>query len=115
MHALADEGEPLVRAKRTEVERAVQHATPVVIGDRRIEAVNATDYRSAIGHQLARRAAFGTEWGCVYRLTGDVVSATLYSIGDVDVASVAATFGGGGHRNAAGFSVPLAEWQTMLL
>ena len=46
----------------------------------------------------------------MYRLTGDVVNATLYSIGDEDVASVATKLGGGGHRNAAGFTVSLERW-----
>ncbi|MCA9510975.1 MAG: hypothetical protein KC560_09750, partial [Myxococcales bacterium] len=82
---LAREGEPLVRAKRTEVARAVRATTTLVIEGRRVEAVNASVHRSAIGHELAKRAAFGEPWGCVYRVNGDRVTATLYSIGDVDV------------------------------
>jgi nanoRNase/pAp phosphatase (c-di-AMP/oligoRNAs hydrolase) len=31
-------------------------------------------------------------------------------VGDFDVARIAESLGGGGHRNAAGFSVPLGEW-----
>lgn len=115
IHSLADEGEPLVRAKRTEVARALHKAAPLVIHNRRVEAVNASAHRSAIGHELAKRALFGEEWGCAYHITGNRVSATLYSIGDLDVASVAISLGGGGHKNAAGFSVSLSEWQAMLL
>jgi nanoRNase/pAp phosphatase (c-di-AMP/oligoRNAs hydrolase) len=44
-----------------------------------------------------------------------MVYATLYSIGDLDVATIAASLGGGGHQNAAGFSVPLAEWTADFL
>lgn len=112
---LAREGDALVRAKRTEVARAIRSAATLVIDGRRIEAVNASVYRSAVGHELAKRAAFGQAWGCVYRVNGDRVTATLYSIGDVDVASVASALGGGGHRNAAGFTVALADWIGMLL
>ena len=111
---LAREGESLVRANRTEVDRALNSSTTVVIGTRPVEAVNASTNRSSIGHELARRARFGQPWGCVYRLVGDRLFATLYSIGDFDVSEIAAQFGGGGHRNASGFSVPLRRWLEML-
>jgi oligoribonuclease NrnB/cAMP/cGMP phosphodiesterase (DHH superfamily) len=107
---LAAEGEPIVRANRAAVEQALHAAHPVALGTRRIEAVNATHARSAVGHELAKRAAFGTAWGLVYRLAGERVYVSLYSIGDVDVARVAARYGGGGHRNAAGFGVALGDW-----
>ena len=107
---LAREGEPIVRANRVEVERILSSAHPVVIGTGRIEAVNSTANRSSVGHELAVRARFGQPWGCVYRVVGSRVDASLYSVGELDVSVVAATFGGGGHRNAAGFSVPLERW-----
>ena len=72
-------------------------------GDRRRQ-------RQPIGHELAKRAAYGRPWGLVYRQRAGRIDATLYSIGDLDVAGVAERYGGGGHRNAAGFSVPLRAW-----
>lgn len=108
--ALAEEGAAIVRANRMEVERIVQHAAPIRLGTERIEAVNSTAHRAQVGHELATRKAFGKEWGCVFRIVGDRVHATLYSVGDLDVAAVATSLGGGGHRNAAGFSVPLERW-----
>jgi hypothetical protein len=110
---LACEGVPIVRANRTEIERALHGASCVWIDGQRIEAVNASTNRSSIGHELAKRAAYGRPWGCVYRMTGGRVSATLYSIGDFDVSQLASRLGGGGHRNAAGFSVPLRDWLEM--
>jgi len=107
---LAREGEPILRANRIEVERRLDQAYPVALGTKRIEAVNATNNRSQIGHRLAQRARFGTEWGLVYRVEGGDVFATLYSIGEVDVAKLAVDYGGGGHKNAAGFRVTLARW-----
>ena len=107
---LIREGEPIVRSNKMEVRRAVQKTQPMRIGEKRLEAVNATSNRSAIGHELAKRTAFGAAWGCVYRISGDKVHATLYSIGDLDVSQVASRLGGGGHRNAAGFTVGLEEW-----
>lgn len=108
--SLATEGAPLVRAGRIEVARALQRAHAVTVADHPVEAVNSTAWRSAIGHALSERAAYRRPWGCVYRVQAGRVDATLYSIGDLDVAEIAAALGGGGHRNAAGFSVPLATW-----
>jgi oligoribonuclease NrnB/cAMP/cGMP phosphodiesterase (DHH superfamily) len=107
---LADEGVPLVRAQRTEVEHAVRSAHPVRVGNARAEAVNARHHRSAIGHKLAKRAAFGPRWGLVYRMAGGRVDVSIYSVGELDVSRVASDFGGGGHRNAAGFNLPLEDW-----
>ena len=60
--------------------------------------------------ELAKRAQFGTPWGLVYRIQGRRVDATLYSIGELDVSRIAERLGGGGHRNASGFSVDLDLW-----
>ena len=107
---LARQGEPILRAERTEVQRALRGAHRARLGHDWIEAVNATEHRSRIGHALALRRAFDRRWGLVYRLRGRRVDASLYSIGELDVAAVAAQFGGGGHRNAAGFQVELERW-----
>jgi oligoribonuclease NrnB/cAMP/cGMP phosphodiesterase (DHH superfamily) len=107
---IAAEGRPILRANGQEVERALQAAAPVAIGERRAEAVNARTLRAQIGHALAERATFGPPWGVVYRVAADRVDVSLYSIGDLDVAAVAGRYGGGGHRNAAGFTVSLRRW-----
>jgi hypothetical protein len=109
-HELAREGESIVRSNRAEVERIVQSAATIAIGTRRVEAVNATHSRSSVGHELAKRAAHGDPWGCVYRIAADRVHASIYSIGDFDVSTIASELGGGGHRNASGFTVPLRTW-----
>ena len=107
---LAAEGTPVVRAQRTEIERALRSAHGVWLGEHRLEAVNAVFLRAWIGHELAARAAHGSPCGLVYRVTGDRVDVSIYSIGSFDVATLAARQGGGGHTNAAGFSVPLERW-----
>jgi nanoRNase/pAp phosphatase (c-di-AMP/oligoRNAs hydrolase) len=72
--------------------------------------VNSRTLRAPIGHELAERAAFGRAWGLVYRIAGNRVDVSIYSVGDLDVSRVAARFGGGGHRNASGFHVTLRVW-----
>jgi hypothetical protein len=108
--ALAEEGVPILRAFRAEIERALSNAQPLAIGKLRVEGVNARTQRAEIGHELAQRARYGTPAGAVYRVEGRRVDVSLYSIGECDVATIAAGLGGGGHRNAAGFSVDLADW-----
>jgi hypothetical protein len=108
--ALVEQGKPILRANRMEVERRLEHARPVALGTRRIEAVNASTNRSQIGHQLAQRALYGEAWGLVYRVEGTEVYGTLYSIGDLDISKVALEYGGGGHKNASGFHVTLERW-----
>ncbi len=99
-----------MRALRTDVERSLRFAHPLRIGELQLEGVNSLHHRSHIGHALAERARFGNALGAVYRFTGSRVDVSLYSIGAFDVSNIATRYGGGGHRNAAGFSVTLPEW-----
>lgn len=115
LERLVDEGRSIARAQRIEVERALQNAHAITVGGLRLEAVNALFHRALIGHELAVRAAHGVPAGAVYRLTGRRVDCSLYSIGDFDVAKIAARYGGGGHRNAAGFHAPLQDWLDRFL
>ena len=112
---LAEEGEPILRAQRAEIQRATQRAHPLQLEELRVEAVNSAQLRSHIGHELSKRSAFGNPIGAVYRVMGKRVDISLYSVGEVDVAAIAERHGGGGHRNAAGFSVPLERWQRDFL
>jgi oligoribonuclease NrnB/cAMP/cGMP phosphodiesterase (DHH superfamily) len=107
---LAQEGAPILRAQQVEIQRQSSLAHPLTVDGRRVEAVNTPNQRSHIGHRLAQREKFGHAIGVVYRMLGSRVDASIYSIGDVDVSEVAQTYGGGGHKNAAGFSVSLKEW-----
>lgn len=112
---LAAEGAPLLRDRRIEVERSLRFAHPVMVGEVRVEAVNALQHRSHIGHELAKRAIFGHPIGVAYRVFASRVDVSIYSIGDVDVSELARRFGGGGHRNASGFSVTLGQWSERFL
>ena len=71
-------------------------------------AVNCTpQFSSEAGNILAKESGtFGMTW-CV----GDngMANISLRSIGDYDVSAIAKTFGGGGHRNAAGFKIPFND------
>lgn len=66
---------------------------------------------SDLGHELALKSCtFGLVW---YAASDLRVHCSLRSNGDYDVSAIAKAFGGGGHRNAAGFSTDidtLLEW-----
>lgn len=75
-------------------------------------AVNSPIHQSEIGNELAK--ASGT-YGLVWYFDGSSKRAnvSLRSVGDYDVSAIAKTFGGGGHRNAAGFNIDMStllEW-----
>jgi oligoribonuclease NrnB/cAMP/cGMP phosphodiesterase (DHH superfamily) len=110
IEVLIEQGKPILRANRVEVERRLDHAKPLALGTDRVEAINACVNRAQLGHELAKRAKYGEEWGLVYRLEGTEIFATIYSIGDLDVSKVALGYGGGGHKNASGFRVSLERW-----
>lgn len=110
VEALRTQGMPLVRAEHTEVQRALHSTHRVQLGDHAIEAANASAHRSRIGHEIARKRNYGRAYSLVYRVRDDRVFATIYSIGDEDVSEIAVRYGGGGHRNAAGFAVSLRQW-----
>ena len=64
------------------------------------------------------RSIKGTRLALLFRqLASGRIKVSFRSIGDVDVATLAARFGGGGHRKAAGASLPgtLAEVQAQVL
>lgn len=65
--------------------------------------------QSDVGHELANQSGtFGLLW-CLDK--DNVCKCSLRSNGDYDVSAIAKAFGGGGHRNAAGFTVDI---QTLL-
>lgn len=65
--------------------------------------------QSDVGHELANQSGtFGLLW---HIDKGNVCRCSLRSNGDYDVSAIAKVFGGGGHRNAAGFTTDI---QTLL-
>jgi len=73
-------------------------------------AVNTTNNISEVGHELATASGtFGLVW--YYDAAAKKANCSLRSNGDYDVSAIAKQFGGGGHKNAAGFQV---DMQTLL-
>ncbi len=60
-------------------------------------------FASDVGHELANET--GTFGGPYFAAADGSHKFSLRSIGDFDVSAIAKQFGGGGHKNAAGFSI----------
>ncbi len=72
--------------------------------------VNCTpNFSSEAGNILAKQSStFGMTW----MLSDDGhVHVSLRSVGEFDVSKIARNYGGGGHRNAAGFKVPFEKFE----
>lgn len=124
-NALKDEGVAILRAHNQHVQAALKQARKCYIdcclrdAEGLLEkvalpglAANAPYFlASDLGHELANKS--GT-FGLVWSMAGDgQIHCSLRSNGDYDVSAIAKAFGGGGHRNAAGFSTDintLLEW-----
>lgn len=104
------EGAAILKVYDTQTARLVKKAIPVVIDDHKGLIVNSTMHQSEIGNQLAKQSGtFGAIW--FYGEGKAIVG--LRSIGDFDVSVIAKKFGGGGHKNASGFSISLSFLNAM--
>ena len=77
-------------------------------------AINASAlFASELGHRLAQRSA---SFGLIWQLGGDGnIQVSLRADGKVNVARLAERYGGGGHPNAAGFSLPPSRFFAEVL
>lgn len=111
-------GAAIERYKVTMVAAICQHARLELIGDYWVPSVQAPILFSEIGHHLCQqkfeyidhvanmpymaKPMFAVSW---FIRSDNVKVYSLRSIGDFDVSEVAKKYGGGGHKNAAGFQV----------
>lgn len=121
IEGLAFEGRAIERYRMQQVEsiaaKATKHAFPGYEG-RGIKpahglAVNCNSaFTSDVGHVLAKRCGtYALCWSL--QDNGQMASVSLRSEGDYDVSELAKRYGGGGHKNAAGFELSMPELLTM--
>jgi len=66
---------------------------------------------SEIGNELAKTADFSLTW---FERKNDRIQFSLRSVGDRDVSRIAVRFGGGGHKNAAGFEMNIRRGRELI-
>ena len=103
---LRTEGRAILRYQNLQLARAVSRARMTPVGEHVIPAVNSCLFQSEIGDQLCKQFPDAPFAGVYYTTREGKQAWSLRSIGDFDVSLVAQQFGGGGHRNAAGFATP---------
>ncbi len=98
-----ERGKTVLAHQKHLVDNIAAGAYPVLFCGHRVLAVNSPILHSEIGNVLAeRKPPFAIVWS-----SGRTkMRFSLRSLGHFDVAKIAERFGGGGHRNAAGFFIP---------
>lgn len=101
------EGTAMDAYRRTVVRRLVAGKIhKLTVGGHVLPAVNASVLQSPVGNILAKKGPAGA----VYYTQGKKWNFSLRSTDEgLDVSVIAKQYGGGGHRNAAGFSIPTLE------
>lgn len=94
-------GEIILKYEEKIIESAVERATLVRFEGYKALAANSAILESEIGHSLAKKLP---PLGIVWRQKKEQINVSLRSGGKIDVSKLAAKYGGGGHKNAAGFA-----------
>jgi len=96
------QGKAIMAYVQTMVSELAGLADKVIFEGRKVLAVNGPRFlRSDLGNELVKR---GSPFGIVWYLRGRNVIVSLRAMGKVNVAKLAEKYGGGGHKNAAGFT-----------
>lgn len=110
LQGMADQGGAIERKHHKDIDEllAVMRRR-MTIGGYEVEVANLPYTMSSdAAHKLAENAPFGA---CYFdRADGQRVFSLRSTEAGVDVAEIAKTYGGGGHRHAAGFQMPLG-WE----
>lgn len=101
---LLKEGNALVRKNNNDIERYIKvYSREMQIGGYTIMVCNVPgNYASEIGNKLAEESF---SFAGTYSDDAKQRKFSLRSVGNFDVSEIAKKYGGGGHKNAAGFAV----------
>ncbi|TAE66259.1 MAG: hypothetical protein EAZ85_16020 [Bacteroidetes bacterium] len=108
---LIKEGNVLIKYQTQMVDKLCKNARLAKIASYEVMLVNSAVLQSEIGNQLCKQYP-KTPFSVVYFDVANQRNFSLRSIGEFDVAKIAMQFGGGGHKNAAGFVKPIEVWEV---
>jgi hypothetical protein len=92
---------------RSLYEKLLPNAEPVKFAGHKIYALNCPYYfTDDLGHALAMKTK---TFSLLWNESGGRIRCSLRSAGKVDVSKIAKKYGGGGHRQASGFSFPVGK------
>lgn len=105
---LVKEGRAILRFQQQMIRKAVGKAHLRQVAGFEVPTTNSCMLASEIGDELCKLYPEAPFAGVYYQKPDGTQAWSLRSIGEFDVSEVAVRFGGGGHRNAAGFALPHA-------
>lgn len=103
--AMASEGASIQRAQMKNIHEIIESGShEIKIAGRKVPAVNVPKFMSSAAAGIL---AVGQPFAACYHLGDGYVDFSLRSTKDIgeDVSKIAALYGGGGHKHAAGFSI----------
>lgn len=105
---LIAKGHTVLEVLQRQIESALRkELRPVTLCGHRGLATNAISNTSEIGNAIAKRS--GT-FSLTFFIKGDDAICSLRSIAPFDVSTIATHYGGGGHAQASGFTVPIERF-----
>ena len=112
--ALKEIGSTLLKKKNQQVQSKLSKVQDLTLCDIEFKAINVTENISELGNEICIEY---NKPALMYFITQDMkVICSLRSINELpDVSKVATAFGGGGHRNASGFTVSLQTFMQDIL
>lgn len=102
-------GNRVLKVFDQQIKDSMRHAVPCVINVKGKywigKAVNAGVHQSELGNRIAKDCGtFALMW---WVNADGLIGCSLRSVGNVDVSVLASVFGGGGHKNSAGFTTDM--------
>jgi oligoribonuclease NrnB/cAMP/cGMP phosphodiesterase (DHH superfamily) len=101
-----ERGAYILAYSKTVISKIAKHATSRKMGGKDVLVVNSPHWMSEIGAALSPRCDFAVIWYWDHDTRQVKVSLRAHHE-DSDVSEVAKRYGGGGHRKAAGFALPV--------
>jgi len=119
LEKIVEQGMAIIRAENRAIEKAVIRANRLIIDGHEVKAVNNPHLISKTAGALAKTKGAGSGIGVAYFFNQEYnIVVSLRSDKDnpsaVDVSEVAKKFGGGGHKNAAGFTVSIDKFKEFI-
>jgi oligoribonuclease NrnB/cAMP/cGMP phosphodiesterase (DHH superfamily) len=99
-------GKLLIKYQDKTIEEIAEFAYKVKFENMKVLAVNSPVFRSQLGNLLAEKKP---PLGIVWRKQKELIKISLRGNGSIDVSKIAKKYGGGGHPNAAAFTIPEGE------
>lgn len=109
---LIAEGRAILLCESAMVEAMLKTAEQVVLAEHDAMACNTSVLFSEVPNRLLEEYRFPMAIGWFWDGARRAYQVSLRSVGDFDCTAVARKFGGGGHRNASGFTCKELPWRA---